>query len=465
MIDFEGKTTSDSRLETRRAQISSQARRKLTDAALFLSVLIAFQTHPTKLSAQLPSQETTPAATNTACYRIVSTETPFANQSEHPSEKIWCWRDLPDRGAKLVYRVDEAGETLPELSFVVERDGSITHVSLVQGRRTFHRVSGNYNPFPVPITPPESAERVLLPQSIGTTSVASSNGALEILTAQAPDFAEITIRASGTSSANVPAENLPWRGFWWPHSSGKLHRGEKSPTAKFDQFVRARTGSPSGARAWERRNHEYTGISWAGHCNGWAAAAILRPEPKEAITDPLTGITFTASDMKGLLSERDYCPEYLFFGTRYRGRARDNRADIRPVDFHNTIAYYLGVLKKPVLMDIKSDAPVENRVVSAYEMNVSQRGANSFRIATTLTIHTYDTKVTEEPGTAPSFTRTYTYDIQTDAEGHPVKGSWVSANPDFFWVPLAPGSCSDANPFVTERWIQAIGRPANLPRW
>ena len=40
---------------------------------------------------------------------------------------------------------------------------------------------------------------------------------------------------------------------------------------------------------------------WAGHCNGWAAAAIRHAQPVNNVTR--NGVVFTPADIKGLLAE------------------------------------------------------------------------------------------------------------------------------------------------------------------
>ena len=58
-------------------------------------------------------------------------------------------------------------------------------------------------------------------------------------------------------------------------------------------------GRKPGTRAWEREQLYFPDSLWAGHCNGFAAAALLEPEPTEPVT--IFDITFSVADQKGLL--------------------------------------------------------------------------------------------------------------------------------------------------------------------
>jgi hypothetical protein len=102
--------------------------------------------------------------------------------------------------------------------------------------------------------------------------------------------------------ARAELEQKPWSGWWWPASpaQGATLFAPGGPLDKYDQYVANITGEQAGTRAWERAAFYLPGVAWAGHCNGWAAAALLEPEP----TEPLeaAGVTFSVGDLKGLLA-------------------------------------------------------------------------------------------------------------------------------------------------------------------
>ena len=72
------------------------------------------------------------------------------------------------------------------------------------------------------------------------------------------------------------------------------------PLAKYDLFVTRNGRDNPATLAWEQRELWLSGFSWAGHCNGWAAAALLEPEPTAPVTR--AGVDFSVADLKGLLS-------------------------------------------------------------------------------------------------------------------------------------------------------------------
>ncbi|MES2964264.1 MAG: hypothetical protein V4760_10265 [Bdellovibrionota bacterium] len=295
-------------------------------------------------------------------------------------------------------------------------------------------------------------------------SVATPDAMVKLFSDEASPLENVAINGPGEFKVAVASESMPWRGYWFPHSSGRLHHGIESPMAKFDRFVEGRSAFNPGTQSWEKINHAYHGTNWSGHCNGWAAASILREEPRAAWTDPFTNITFSIADQKGLMIERDYCPNLLFFGHRNRDEG-PGAGDIDAAEFHHVLTYYVGQLGKPILMDKMSTSPVENRVVPAYSMKITEVSANLYDVETKLQVHEYDKKMTEDVGVAPFEERTYRYRLQTDPVGHIIKGQWHSANPDFFWVPLSPSECESKNPGVSEHWVTTIGKELKLPGW
>lgn len=427
--------------------------------ASLITLLIVVSASPLGISSAIAM-----GTPETKCYRISSDDSPSAIEVNESRTHTWCYRQVHNpAGSRLIYHVDGKGRTQPELSFLVERDGTIVHASLKQGERTVHRLRASWNPMGIPLQPPADAVRVKTPITpMGANE--SAEGALEILTSPNSAVEEIALRSGGEYNVSVAPQLMPWRGYWYPHSSGRLHHGSNSPMAKLDRMIEVRTGKKGGAQRWEANNHDYTGVNWAGHCNGWAAAAVLRKEPRQPWTDPISKVTFNVADLKGILMERDYCPITLFFGKRNRGGG-SGAGDIPALDFHNLISYYVGKLGKPIQMDLMSTSPVENRVVSGYKMIVAQEQPNVFKIDATLKIHGYDSKHTDDVGEAPFFERVYRYRVWTDPTGTPIKGQWISSNPDFIWIPIAPGSCSSGNPHVTEAVAEALGKPVNFPPW
>jgi hypothetical protein len=395
----------------------------------------------------------------TECYEYTSEDTPFAEASQIEKKEVWCYKNFENQpGKRLIYSIDDKGRAIPELSFLVESTGVITHLSLLNGEHTFHRfqsyTDSQFSPVPVPLEPSSEAKRIIPP--ISPSSVISVDQTLQSLSNTAVQIDDLSIRTEGNFHSAVAETSLPWRGYWFPHSSGRLHNGVDSPMAKLDRFISQRSSGELGAQKWEKLHHADHTLKWAGHCNGWAAASILRKEPTAAWTDPITNIEFTVSDLKGLLMEREYCPKTAFYGHRNLGKPKDDPKDIAPALFHNTIRYYLGELKKPVLMDYDPGTPVENRVISGYDMSIKKISNNYYHVEASLTVHTYDTHASNDVGVAPAVEKKYIYNVTTDNDGNVLRGVWLSKNPDFLWVPLATGSCKSQNPAVTELWANAL---------
>ena len=122
------------------------------------------------------------------------------------------------------------------------------------------------------------------------------------------------------------------------------------------------SGNPFRMSAWEYLNsYAPGGESWWGHCNGWAAAAILTNEPRETRSVHVGGhhVRFTAADQKGLLSEAHYSIDSRFFGTRYDGED-DDVSDLSPADFHRVVGFYLDQQGVPFVMDTTATEQVWN---------------------------------------------------------------------------------------------------------
>jgi hypothetical protein len=387
-------------------------------------------------------------AENSRCYRL-RVESPETSARAAPRLETWCYENPPELSNGLFIYNADAPDARLELSLLVEPDGTITHGSLLAGKLTIHRVRAHqFNPFSIPLAEPrapQTLERLAQPRS------SSVNEVLERLLAHRS--AAVTSFALAESPTAASSSVLPWRGHWWPYKNRPLQRG---PYARFDSFVTHRTGSNPGAAAWEDRYHRYKGIWWEGHCNGWAAASVLRAEPRRPRVDAASGIVFSVSDQKAYYTGVDYCVSAAFFGNRYRGGARDNRADITPHLFHKSLVYYLGNLRKPVAMDYRSDVAVDNHVVSGYRFDMRPLGDQLYQVTATLTVHRYDAAIVNIPGVAPTYTRVYKYTLRTDQAGNPVGGTWQTGNPDFLWVPLSSRTCTTNNQNLKREWVDTI---------
>ena len=386
-----------------------------------------------------------------ACYSFTVPEGPEAESVVVERKETWCYQQLAHpQGMLYVFNADTM-PIKPELAFTVDSEGVMTHASLIQGQRSVHKVlAKEFNPFSIPYNEPKGIP-ALAPQHIDAATLSSANQALRVLSTSRAALTPMALEA-GTFDAD--SDLKPWRGYWWAYNGRPLSNGANSPMAKYDRFVKARTGTNPGSQAWENSRHRYHGIVWEGHCNGWAASSVLRAEPKSTKKDSVSGEEFTVSDLKGLLSETDYCVKLAFFGNRYRG-SNSNRYDINAATFHKTLQYYIGSLKKPVAMDYKQLEDVDNHVISGYNMKIKKTGTNTYSVITKLRVHKYDKSRSSVPGEAPIYTRTYSYRLREAADGA-LSGAWTSGNPDFLWVPLASEDCNSNNPKIDHATIQQI---------
>lgn len=392
------------------------------------------------------------------CYSFTVPDGPEAETAAVVENKeTWCYQQLSSpQGTLFVFNAD-TDKVIPELSFTIDPDGVMTHTSLKQGVRSVHKVLvKEFNPFSIPYNEPKNLQP-RVPQFLDQELMSSANAALRVLStsdAKVAKLDDLNTLEMDIGEISEDADIKPWRGYWWAYNGRRLSNGSNSPMAKYDRFVKARTGSNPGAQAWENSRHRYHGINWEGHCNGWAASSVLRPEPVTSKFDEQSGETFTVSDQKGLLAETDYCVKIAFFGSRYRG-PNSNSRDIGAALFHKTLRYYIGTLKKPIATDYKPLEDVDNHVISGYTMKIRKTGTNSYAVTTKIRIHKYDKSPSSTPGMAPLYTRTYSYRLREAANGS-LTGSWTSGNPDFLWVPLASVDCNNNNPRINHDRIQEI---------
>jgi subtilisin-like proprotein convertase family protein len=127
------------------------------------------------------------------------------------------------------------------------------------------------------------------------------------------------------------------------------------------------------AYEWEVMNHgngQFGVQYWWGHCNAWAAAACVEPEPvKEA---EVNGITFTVGDMKGLLTEAWMECSSSFFGSRNEAhKEEDDRQgidynDVTAAAFHIFFADQIGNRDKAFVIDEFTGQEVWNQPVKSY---------------------------------------------------------------------------------------------------
>ena len=319
------------------------------------------------------------------------------------------------------------------------------------------------------------------------------------------------------ASGTVPADKIPYSGFWYPQKTGgtnlRLKQGDPSPLEKYDK---AFNGGTTKAASWEKEKHTVAAsdpsAGWAGHCNGFSAAAQRHARPKHSVTKG--GTTFEIHDIKALLAEIHMSAKYLFLGGRRcenQGTlpspgSRANPAemgeceDINPGTFHVAIANWIGKARHTLVFDISVGYQVWNYPLYAYSSTITtitkadalQRitgnaggvykfNPNAVKFAYVQTTATYAEALGYEPigdagPTSQPQSKTYYYVLEQNEKDEVVGGEWVSTSqtdhPDFVWVAFEPvignGSGFFGNPNVDPEqvvrlWAESIDADPNNP--
>lgn len=247
-----------------------------------------------------------------------------------------------------------------------------------------------------------------------------------------------------------------WSGYWWPMLSGESRAGnrnlydEDGPLDKYDAYCVA-IGLPNPRakefekwRYWsDTRMEQATGHTsyWWGHCNGWAAAAVLEPEP----TAPRVaqGVQFAIGDLKGLLT------------VTHNGDPVDLIRKLGPSDahlFHATVIQSIGIDRRGLIFDTKLD-PIDpktgqpmrevwNYPSYRYECDYQPAGEPETWDVTMRLWFADDGVFPDYVGTknwpVEGQPKVYTYRIQGDQQ-NPSAGTWIGDSekdhPDLMWRP------------------------------
>jgi hypothetical protein len=143
------------------------------------------------------------------------------------------------------------------------------------------------------------------------------------------------------------AARHPWSGWWWPANdlvAGPRLFDPNGPLAKYDRYVEALGQPDPDTMEWERAEVRFSGVGWAGHCNGWAAAALLEPEPAEERV--LDGVRFSIADQKGLLTS-------YHFADAAAWAVGSEEADVSPADLHRQITRWIAGEKKGAIFTFR----------------------------------------------------------------------------------------------------------------
>jgi hypothetical protein len=377
--------------------------------------------------------------------------------------ETWCYLPLRLEGKDHQFIFSADSEDLrPHLSALVElkngRIFKITHGSLNQGQITIHKSRwADINPLPVPLNVKQAEREGRESQVPLSRSLTLS---VEKMIEEFAVSRETEVRwtvSEGTFESNLEKDAQPYDAYWWGYSALELGSGPYSPLGKYDSFVEKLTGTNPKSVDWEKENHSLTNVAWGGHCNGWAASALIYSEPTKYLWDRQNQKVIFPSDIEGLLSESSFCLDWAFYGTRYN-KTGDDAKDIYPDKFHKVLIYYIDYLKKSVAFDRYYSAQVDNNVYSGYKFEITkvEGQEKKFHVVATIRAHDYNHSRNEKPGTSPAYSARYSYDLDVDDSGEIIGGTWLSGNPDFLWVPLAQKKCGRENPYVDQRHIDKM---------
>jgi hypothetical protein len=239
-------------------------------------------------------------------------------------------------------------------------------------------------------------------------------------------------------TASAELDTPPWSGWWWPASEslGPTLFAPNSPLDKYDRYVALVTGESPGTRAWERDQLFFPGSQWAGHCNGFAAAALLEPEPTAPIS--VLGINFSVADLKGLLVD------YHFGDAAAWSFGEDE--PLNPANFHHMLLDWVGLANKGfVLTYDMGNGEVWSYPVYRFDSQWSMDPVDEdlWHVKTTVWMADMDV--------APNFVglkpypsnagKSFEYTLRGDPR-HPTDGEWTGASrtgrfahPGRIWYP------------------------------
>ena len=260
---------------------------------------------------------------------------------------------------------------------------------------------------------------------------------------------------AGTEEGRVATD--VWSGYWWPTAKGEI----LGPLGKYDTL----TGHKAGP--WERTNSPpgRNVPSWYGLCHGWAASAVMEPEPKKAIS--IGNQVLSIGDQKGLLAVCHSDDVANFYGDRFGdGIGGEDPLDIAPDELWMVLRRYIKEQRVPIVLDLEPGPEVWNYPAFAYRIDYSPVRAGSPTHQGTISIWFADNAVPKNfVGLKRIFQR---YRFQVEMQGDSVvmgTGKWIGESvknhPDFAWFPYVIRS---SNPEIKyDQVCQLLGRQPAAP--
>jgi len=264
---------------------------------------------------------------------------------------------------------------------------------------------------------------------------------------------------AGSDAVSVPENRIPWSGYWWPKSRGELVLGytdQPSPLEKYDAYVTGYYPADATDKGLSRE-YDPEAKAWYGHCDDWAAASVLEPEPDHP--GDFKGIPFNVGDKKGLITLfYDSNFTTVTYGAPNNGGLGDWN-DIYPGGvhgFHQTLINYIAYQGLPIIMDVDPGPEVWSYPVYRYEMDWYDQG-NTRHVNCKVWMAS-DFVTPDFVGTKQVY-RTYTYALEIDDNGELLDepGEWegdsIDSHPDFMWFPMSSGISSFLNREVVDEIV------------
>jgi hypothetical protein len=240
----------------------------------------------------------------------------------------------------------------------------------------------------------------------------------------------------------VPKERMPYAGYIYPDKQGgcgyvlnkwdrAFNWGRGGSAAGYEQHDIASTKEDTTRRGGlfglmtVRRNET---PDWAGHCNGWVAAAIRHAEPQKSVVR--NGVTFTPADIKSLLAEA-----YVYNDTVNLGG--EEPGAVNPGLLHLILANWLGNGEHPLGMDSSVGKEVWNFPIYGYSSSIAKRGERQYEVRTNIG---WVNMLQQEFHRAPrnNALKRLHYTLYVDSAGRIIGGDYMydSDRIDMVWVPL-----------------------------
>ena len=263
--------------------------------------------------------------------------------------------------------------------------------------------------------------------------------------------------------AAVPKHRMPYAGYIYPDNQGgtasvlwKYDRAfnfGRNSAASFERGDIARTQEQSGGGLFGARAHT---PDWAGHCNGWTAAAIRHAEPQKTVKR--NGVDFTPADIKGLLAELYVYSDVVMLGG-------ENKATINPGMFHVILTNWISRAEHPFGFDNTAGKEIWNYPVYAYASSGAMRGRNRVEVKTNVGyVYMLDQPYHRAPKSHTKMLQLH-YMLELNNDGEIIGGEYFpnSKRIDIAWVPKKPTQGGtkgneSGNPHLSAKEVLSIWR-------